>query len=108
MIDEAFTARPQHEPQADTAATNDALDGVFGSGPSSPTDVRHDDGSATSNRSDIRRLQTVHTTAGAREAIAVSKESSLQTGVDAGFSLGATVGMRAVHILGLLEGINEA
>ncbi|KAL5620286.1 hypothetical protein FOBRF1_003532 [Fusarium oxysporum] len=108
MIDEAYTARPQDESQADTAATNDALDDVFGSGPSSPTEFRHDDESATSHPSDIRRLQTEHTTAGYREGITVSKESSLQAGFDEGFSLGASVGMRAGQTLGLLEGINEA
>ncbi|KAF5988046.1 abc1 containing protein [Fusarium bulbicola] len=108
MIDEAYTSRPQDEPQADPASTNDALDDVFGSEPPSPTDFRQDDESAQSHPSDIRRLQTEHTTAGYREGIAVSKESSIQAGFDEGFSLGASVGMRAGQILGLLEGINEA
>ncbi|KAF5550315.1 abc1 containing protein [Fusarium mexicanum] len=108
MIDEAYTSRPQDEPQADPASTNDALDDVFGSGPSSPTGFRHDDESAQSHPSDIRRLQTEHTTAGYREGIAVAKESSIQAGFDEGFSLGASVGVRAGQILGLLEGINEA
>jgi hypothetical protein len=107
MIDEAYTARPQ-DAQADTAPANDALDDIFGSGPSSHTEHRHDDESATAHPSDIRRLQTEHTTAGYREGITVSKESSLQAGFDEGFSLGASVGMRAGQILGLLEGINEA
>ncbi|KAF9776177.1 hypothetical protein IL306_005675 [Fusarium sp. DS 682] len=108
MIDEAYTARPQDEIQNDTAVTNDALDDVFGSGPASPTEHRHDDQPGITHPSDIRRLQTEHTTAGYREGITVSKESSLQAGFDEGFSLGASVGMRAGQILGLLEGINEA
>ncbi|KAF4449193.1 abc1 containing protein [Fusarium austroafricanum] len=110
MIDEAYAARPRDEPRVDTTttATNDALDDVFGSGPSSPTEQRHDDESGTSHPSDIRRLQTEHTTAGYREGITVSKETSLQAGFDEGFSLGASIGVRAGQILGLLEGIAEA
>ncbi|KAM0541872.1 hypothetical protein ACHAPJ_013062 [Fusarium lateritium] len=112
MIDEAYTARPQDEPQVDPPSTNDALDDVFGSGPSSPT-AEHGhsdehDASGTAHPSDIRRLQTEHTTAGYREGITVSKESSLQAGFDEGFSLGASVGLRAGQLLGLLEGIAEA
>ncbi|KAF4335702.1 abc1 containing protein [Fusarium beomiforme] len=108
MIDEAYTAHPQDEVQNDTAATNDALDDVFGSEPTSPTPHQNDDQAGSTHPSDIRRLQTEHTTAGYREGITVSKESSLQAGFDEGFSLGASFGMRAGQTLGLLEGINEA
>ncbi|KAG8671688.1 Essential protein Yae1, N terminal [Fusarium poae] len=108
MADEPYTARPQDESQIDHPETNDALDDVFGSGPSSPTEHRHSDESSTAHPSDIRRLQTEHTTAGYREGITVSKESSIQAGFDEGFSLGASVGLRAGQLLGLLEGIAEA
>ncbi|RGP63427.1 ABC1 containing [Fusarium sporotrichioides] len=108
MIDEPYTARPQDEPEINHLETNDVLDDVFGSGPSSPTEHRHNDDSGAAHPSDIRRLQTEHTTAGYREGITVSKESSIQAGFDEGFSLGASVGLRAGQLLGLLEGIAEA
>ncbi|KAJ4259770.1 Essential protein Yae1, N terminal [Fusarium torreyae] len=112
MIDEAYAARPQDEHEVEPPSTNDALDDVFGSGPSSPT-AEHghrdeNDASGAAHPSDIRRLQTEHTTAGYREGITVSKESSLQAGFDEGFSLGASIGLRAGQLLGLLEGIAEA
>ncbi|RGP68509.1 ABC1 containing [Fusarium longipes] len=108
MTDEPYTARPQDGSQIDHQETNDALDDVFGSGPSSPTERGHNDESGVTHPSDIRRLQTEHTTAGYREGITVSKESSLQAGFDEGFSLGASVGLKAGQLLGLLEGIAEA
>ncbi|KAF5664858.1 abc1 containing protein [Fusarium heterosporum] len=105
MVDEAYSAGPR-EPQADSGATNDVLDDVFGSEPSSPTE--HRDESGATHPSDIRRLQTEHTTAGYREGVTISKESSIQAGFDEGFSLGASVGLRAGQLLGMLEGIAEA
>ncbi|RDA93961.1 hypothetical protein CP533_5039 [Ophiocordyceps camponoti-saundersi (nom. inval.)] len=71
------------------------LDDVFGEAPAA-------------HPSDMRRLQTEHTTAGYREALAVAKQSTIQAGFDEGFSLGATLGLRAGRILGLLEAISEA
>ncbi|RCI09752.1 hypothetical protein L249_3939 [Ophiocordyceps polyrhachis-furcata BCC 54312] len=71
------------------------LDDVFGEAPAA-------------HPSDIRRLQTEHTTAGYREALAVAKQSTIQAGFDEGFSLGAALGVRAGRILGLLEAIHEA
>ncbi|RSL66079.1 hypothetical protein CEP54_003937 [Fusarium duplospermum] len=107
MVDNAYIGRPQEEVQVEPQASNDALDDVFGSGPSSPTAEHHHDESV-SHPSDINRLQTEHTTAGYREGITVSKEKSLQEGFDEGFSLGATVGLKAGQLLGVLEGIADA
>ncbi|KAM0417272.1 hypothetical protein ACHAPT_012713 [Fusarium lateritium] len=107
MVDDAYIGRSQDDAQVEPQAANDALDDVFGSGPSSPTAEHHHDES-TSHPSDIHRLQTEHTTAGYREGITVSKETSLQEGFDEGFSLGATVGLKAGQLLGILEGIAEA
>ncbi|KAF5017833.1 hypothetical protein F66182_10204 [Fusarium sp. NRRL 66182] len=108
MIDEAYTARPQDEHQVDPPSTNDALDDVFGSGPSSPVAEQGYRDEGTAHPSDIHRLQTEHTTAGYREGITVSKESSLQAGFDEGFSLGASIGLKAGQLVGLLEAIAEA
>ncbi|KAL7804182.1 hypothetical protein V8C43DRAFT_7253 [Trichoderma afarasin] len=58
--------------------------------------------------SDMRRLETEHTTAGYREGISAAKERTIQAGFDEGFSLGATIGLAAGQLLGTLEGIEEA
>ncbi|KAJ3521348.1 hypothetical protein NM208_g13331 [Fusarium decemcellulare] len=111
MVDDAYIGRPQEGLQVDPLSTNDALDDVFGSGPSSPVAEEHHHETAASSAahpSDIHRLQTEHTTAGYREGVTVSKESSLQAGFDEGFSLGASVGLKAGQLLGVLEGIAEA
>ncbi|KAM4064948.1 hypothetical protein HRG_004703 [Hirsutella rhossiliensis] len=85
----------------DTPLTTDAsLDDVFGSASPERQDASHP--------SDMRRLQSEHTTTGYREAIAVAKASTIQAGFDEGFSLGATIGLRAGRLLGMLEGISDA
>lgn len=81
-------------------ATDASLDDVFGSASPERQDASHP--------SDMRRLQSEHTTAGYREAIAAAKASTIQAGFDEGFSLGANIGLRAGRLLGLLEGISEA
>ncbi|KAL7916411.1 hypothetical protein GGI35DRAFT_38881 [Trichoderma velutinum] len=58
--------------------------------------------------SDMRRLETEHTTAGYREGISAAKERTIQAGFDEGFSLGATIGLAAGQLLGTLEGIEDA
>ncbi|KAH6607160.1 abc1 domain-containing [Trichoderma cornu-damae] len=58
--------------------------------------------------SDMRRLETEHTTAGYREGISAAKERTVQAGFDEGFSLGATIGLAAGQLLGTLEGIDDA
>lgn len=58
--------------------------------------------------SDIPRLQQEHTTAGYRDGITVAKATSIQSGFDEGFGLGATIGLRVGRLLGLLEGIAAA
>ncbi|KAL7947940.1 hypothetical protein V8C42DRAFT_342931 [Trichoderma barbatum] len=58
--------------------------------------------------SDMRRLETEHTTAGYREGISAAKERTVQAGFDEGFSLGATIGLAAGQLLGILEGIEDA
>ncbi|CAM1502165.1 Fc.00g041490.m01.CDS01 [Cosmosporella sp. VM-42] len=107
MDDDTHITRAQEGYQVDASASNDALDDVFGSSPSSPTQDRHE-GHDASHPSDINRLQTEHTTAGYREGITAAKESHIQVGFDEGFSLGASVGLKAGQLLGLIEGIAEA
>ncbi|PTB70337.1 hypothetical protein BBK36DRAFT_1137007 [Trichoderma citrinoviride] len=58
--------------------------------------------------SDMRRLETEHTTAGYREGISAAKERTIQAGFDEGFSLGAAIGLAAGQLLGILEGIQDA
>ncbi|OTA00090.1 hypothetical protein A9Z42_0041400 [Trichoderma parareesei] len=58
--------------------------------------------------SDMRRLETEHTTAGYREGISAAKERTIQAGFDEGFSLGAAIGLAAGQLLGILEGIEDA
>lgn len=58
--------------------------------------------------SDMRRLETEHSTAGYREGISRGKEATLQEGFDQGYSVGAAIGLHAGQLLGLLEGIHEA
>jgi hypothetical protein len=76
-----------------------SLEDVFGSTPPAET-ARHP--------SDVPRLQEAHSTAGYREGLAVAKATSVQAGFDEGFGLGATLGLEAGRILGVLEGIVTA
>lgn len=94
---------------AAAASSHDAFDDVFGSGPPSPA-REHQDYAAPegSHPSDIDRLRSEHATAGYREGLTVSKETSIQAGFDEGFSLGASIGLRAGQVLGALEGIAAA
>ncbi|GAB7351908.1 hypothetical protein MBLNU459_g2450t1 [Dothideomycetes sp. NU459] len=107
----------------DFAPTTDALDDVFGSGPSSPTaaaaaqsDYSHDlpaaqvsnSSSANAERSDVPRLRSTHVTSGYRDGIATSKASFVQAGFDEGFSLGAVLGSKAGWLVGVLEGVVRA
>lgn len=117
------------EPTQDaTAPRVDPLDDVFGSDGEDPPFLEGEDeheggghgppqvhtvprGDALGPRdhpSDIRRLRREHTTAGYRDGITVSKASSVQAGFDEGFGLGATIGLRAGHLVGVLEGIAAA
>lgn len=87
----------------------DPLDDVFGSGPPSPSSGDQGrEGHADSHPSDIQRLQAEHSTAGYRDGITVAKAQSIQAGFDEGFSLGATIGLKAGQLLGTLEGIAGA
>ena len=84
------------------------LDDVFSDSP--PASPAHT-GSQTlqsSEPSDIPRLRTTHTTAGYRDGIASSKTASLQPGFDEGYSLGAVIGLRVGHMLGVIDGICHA
>lgn len=92
--------------EVEPATTLDPFDDVFGSAPASP--IEHQDAQNAAHPSDMRRLQTEHTTAGYREGISAAKDSSIQSGFDEGFSLGATIGLRAGQLLGTLEGIFDA
>ncbi|KAL7930344.1 hypothetical protein V8C35DRAFT_312986 [Trichoderma chlorosporum] len=94
-----------------------SLDDVFGPesesglgpGEDSATFVTSLDGPETLRHpSDMRRLETEHTTAGYREGISAAKERTVQAGFDEGFSLGATIGLVAGQLLGTLEGIEDA
>ncbi|KAK6069689.1 hypothetical protein SCUP515_08870 [Seiridium cupressi] len=88
---------------------NDPLDDVFGSDSGSPIFESDDRTEAReSHPSDIRRLQTEHSTAGYRDGITAAKAKSIQAGFDEGFSLGATIGLKGGQMLGLLEGITGA
>uniref|UniRef100_A0A8H7NJW2 Protein YAE1 n=1 Tax=Bionectria ochroleuca TaxID=29856 RepID=A0A8H7NJW2_BIOOC len=83
-----------------TSNVNDTLDDIFGGDDLQPAEDYHP--------SDMRRLETEHTTAGYREGIALGKEATLQQGFDEGYSVGAALGLQAGQLLGLLEGIAEA
>ncbi|KAK8071041.1 hypothetical protein PG997_011244 [Apiospora hydei] len=90
------------------AYAEDPLDDVFGS----DSEPHHDEVAGAEARethpSDMRRLQTEHSTAGYREGITAAKAQSIQVGFDEGFSLGATIGLKAGQLLGYLEGIAGA
>lgn len=80
--------------------SNNAFDDVFGADNFEESEFTHP--------SDMRRLETEHTTTGYREGIAIGKEATLQKGFDQGYTIGAAIGLRAGHLLGTLEGIAEA
>lgn len=106
--------RPFEPDQTIESPAPDPLDDVFGSGPSSPMLEPHNDSAAGLARSsgphpsDIPRLQQEHMTAGYRDGITAAKAGSVQAGFDEGFGLGATIGLRAGELLGILEGIAGA
>lgn len=58
--------------------------------------------------SDMPRLRATHSTAGYRDGIAAAKTQWLQPGFDEGYSLGAVLGLRVGHMLGVLEGLCAA
>jgi hypothetical protein len=86
---------------------HDPLDDVFGAD-SADEHGQFQDPSRSDHPSDMRRLETDHTTAGYREGLTAAKMSSVQAGFDEGFSLGASLGQAAGQVLGTLEGILEA
>lgn len=104
---DGLPSRPQ---QPALAEPNDPLDDVFGSAPAPAAGHAGVDAGrpSASHPSDMPRLQAEHSTAGYREGVTAAKGSSLQAGFDEGFSLGATIGLRAGQILGALEGITTA
>jgi Essential protein Yae1, N terminal len=58
--------------------------------------------------SDVRRVHTIHSTAGYRDGISASKEKFIQEGFDEGFLLGAELGFAVGYIQGCLEIIKGA
>lgn len=88
---------PSTPPSPSSLAANNCLSDIFSdSPPTSPT---------TADPSDVPRLRGTHSTAGYRDGISTSKEQTLQTGFDEGYSLGATFGLRVGYLLGALEGL---
>ncbi|KAL6856674.1 hypothetical protein J3F83DRAFT_718218 [Trichoderma novae-zelandiae] len=94
-----------------------SLDDVFGPESEAGLGTGEDGGAVVSSLdgpehplhpSDMRRLETEHTTAGYREGISAAKERTIQAGFDEGFSLGAAIGLAAGQLLGILEGIEDA
>ncbi|KAL9088329.1 MAG: hypothetical protein Q9165_006254 [Trypethelium subeluteriae] len=58
--------------------------------------------------SEIPRLRSTHTTAGYRDGISSSKVRYVQDGFDEGYSLGATIGLKAGFALGVVESLVKA
>lgn len=96
---------PPHSPHYDNNANN--FDDIFGSAPSSPS-LLPSTAQGNAEPSDIPRLRSVHSTAGYRDGLTVSKGTTIQEGFDEGFGLGAAMGLRVGVILGTLEGIWSA
>lgn len=107
--DDAYLAHADGGGGGDVEAGHQAsvgqLDDVFGSVTASSAENEVQNGP---HPSDMRRLETEHTTSGYREGITVAKESSIQAGFDEGFTLGAALGSQAGQLLGIVEGIADA
>ncbi|KAK1757334.1 hypothetical protein QBC47DRAFT_399673 [Echria macrotheca] len=89
-----------------TTTTNNNLDDVWGDDDDNNNEPHHHQHHPQNlHSSDIPRLQHDHSTAGYRDGIALAKASSVQAGFDEGYSLGATIGLRAGKVLGVLEGL---
>lgn len=91
------------QPSIHRESSNNALDDVFGDDDDEMPTEHH-----APHPSDMRRLESEHTTAGYREGLTVGKQQWLQAGFDEGYGMGAAVAVRAGQLLGLLEGIAEA
>lgn len=87
---------------------NDILDDVWGADESESREDEHVQMQMQMHPSDMRRLESEHSTAGYREGIAQGKAATMQEGFDQGYSAGAAIGLQAGLLLGLLEGIYEA
>ncbi|KAI0393753.1 hypothetical protein F5Y17DRAFT_430620 [Xylariaceae sp. FL0594] len=57
---------------------------------------------------DTRRLQAQHSNTGYREGITMGKSTTIQEGFDQGYVLGASIGMKAGQVVGLLQAISAA
>lgn len=71
-------------------------------------EVNNNDDDVIDVASDMPRLRATHSTAGYRDGIAAAKTQWLQPGFDEGYSLGAVLGLRVGHMLGVLEGLCAA
>ena len=88
---------PSTPPSPSSPNVTNCLSDIFSdSPPTSPT---------AADPSDIPRLHGTHSTAGYRAGISTSKEQTMQSGFDEGYSLGAFFGLRVGYILGALEGL---
>ncbi|OJJ84320.1 Yae1 family protein [Aspergillus glaucus CBS 516.65] len=82
----------------------DILDDIFGSSPPQPSSLERDSVPAA-EPSDLPSLRRQHVTTGYRDGISLSKGEHVQDGFDAGFPVGAQLGMRAGTVLGIMEGV---
>ncbi|KAF2433012.1 hypothetical protein EJ08DRAFT_104496 [Tothia fuscella] len=80
-------------------AQEDTIDGLT---------TESDDVLTNDEISDVRRMRSVHNTAGYRDGIGSSKEAHVQAGFDEGYSLGAEIGSKVGWILGVLDNLEKA
>ena len=92
------TFPPRHTP-------NSSLDDIFSPSPPSPRTLGVSPSSPATEPSDIPFLRRQHVTAGYRDGITAAKREHVQRGFDAGFPVGAGLGIRAGVVFGILEGL---
>ena len=110
-IDDFYIQMASAHDIAPAAVYEDPLDDIFGSDSEAPpfgSGSREQVHADQNLPPDTRRLQVTHSTTGYREGITEGKAQSIQAGFDEGYGLGANIGLKAGHILGLLEGITAA
>lgn len=95
-----------------TPPHEDPLDDIYGSAPASPMFLSQDPQAPHSRQhemlSDLPSRQRALDTDAYREGLSNSKGQYVQEGFDEGYSLGATIGLRAGYILGILQGFAAA
>ncbi|KAF2229538.1 hypothetical protein EV356DRAFT_510813 [Viridothelium virens] len=96
--------QPIDQPPESRSTEDNTFADIFDS---SPLDASQNS-APVAEPSEIPRLRSTHINAGYRDGISSSKVRYVQDGFDEGYSLGATIGLKAGFVLGVAESLMKA